>query len=249
MLTRDPPKATMAMNLVAEKYDATEQTVLEVLTLDDVITDRRRLQRLCRRAGLQANFHDAATLEEFAAALERTRFDIAFLDYHLGIGNGLDALRALSDHPKQTEAIAILVSSMGGLDLAIRAMREGCADYINKEELSVENVRKSVALAFERRLLLSSLREAQQAEQDMRLLLRRISLTCGREVCGVIGAALEQAARYRDAVKTRDGDDFAGELEQLKEVCTKLSRYLAELQVGADVTLTPEGLGPRKLDG
>ncbi|KUF11789.1 response regulator [Pseudoponticoccus marisrubri] len=129
---------------------------LTVMVLEDDEVDRIRLIKLCRRAGLEAAFHCAADLGEFQVQLDARPFDLVFIDYHLGLSTGQEALDLLQTHPEQQDAISIMVTSVDAPDVIIRAMRSGCVDYLIKEELCVETIRKSVFTAFQKTLLQST---------------------------------------------------------------------------------------------
>ncbi|EIE48672.1 putative PAS/PAC sensor protein [Citreicella sp. 357] len=123
------------------------------LIVDDDDADRYRLTKMCRKAGLDFAFHEAEGLKRMKALMDARRFDIVFLDYWLGIESGQEALELLRAHPNQRDAVVIMVSSVSRHDVVIEAMRSGCDDYLVKEELGLDAIRKSVANAFERRLV------------------------------------------------------------------------------------------------
>ena len=228
---------------------AVDEPPMEILILDDMEADRMRLKRLCEKAGLSFRCREADSIHAFRKSLDGPQYDILLIDYSLGDGTGLDALEAMKSHERQSGATAILVSSIDDLDIAIEAMRLGCADYINKEDLSVEALRKSLALAFERRLLLSSLSDAQASEKAMRLMLSRIARTSGQEIRSVIGATLKQVRTLTGGMATGEVQGLSASLERLDRLCGTLGRYLDVL--GREIERA-EGdvapIGPRVLD-
>ena len=118
-------------------------TRLRVLTLDDDNIDRMRLIRICEKSGMRFEYHEASSLEELKAHLDERTFDVVFLDHNLGRDSGLDALRVVISHEEQTGAIPIMVTGANDLKIAMEAMRNGCADYLVKEELTVASLTKS----------------------------------------------------------------------------------------------------------
>lgn len=126
---------------------------LTALVLDDEEADRYRLIKICSKAGLDLQVHEAASVAEMTPMLDAASYDIVFIDYHLGIATGQDALELVLGHPMQMDAVAIMVTSVDRHDVIIKAMRTGCHDYLIKEELGIEALRKSVAAAFERNLM------------------------------------------------------------------------------------------------
>lgn len=63
-------------------------------------------------------------------------FDIALLDYRMPGMNGLELIKALE--PKNNDAIFILITAFGDLDMAIEAIRTGVFDFIQKPFESAE---------------------------------------------------------------------------------------------------------------
>lgn len=143
---------------------------MQVLILDDDETDRMRLTRVLRRAGLEVDVTEIDDVAGLGPALDSARFDIVFIDYWLGFENGLDALALLSAHFNQARAVPIMLSRATEPHVIVEAMRAGCADYIVKDELSVDSIRACIASAFERRIMLNAMREG----QDLRFAIRRL---------------------------------------------------------------------------
>ena len=201
---------------------------LNILILDDMEADRARIRRLCRKAGLQFELFQAADLTEFRALLDAHEIDIAFLDYHLEMDTGLDALKMLIGHEDQVNAIPIMITSVDRHDIAVEAMRKGCADYLTKEELSVDSLRKSITSAFERRLLIAALGEAQSSRSAMHLSIMRFARTCGPQIREVLGGTL---AQVRSLKRTRAIDAQVKEtLFELEESCGDIFAFLDEVK-------------------
>ena len=127
--------------IVPLKIGDNPDRVFNVLFLDDQEADRMRLRRFLRKAGLEFQDFEAHDLTSFREQLDQHSMDIVFIDYHLEMENGLDALRHLIAHEDQASALPIMVSSVDRHDVIIEAMRMGCADYTVKEEASVDAVR------------------------------------------------------------------------------------------------------------
>ncbi|MDG4647357.1 response regulator [Roseibacterium sp. SDUM158017] len=215
---------------------------LNVLILDDVETDRLRLRRLLREAGLDFTLYEAADLAGFAARLDGASMDLVFLDYHLEMDTGLDALRILSAREDQAGALPIMVTSVGNCDVAVEAMRSGCADYLVKEQLSVEAIRKSVTSAFERRLLFAAFAEAKRTRDALSGLARRFAFTSGPEIRSVLSATLRHARSLRghEAITP----PFAEKLGALEDDCHEIFAFLSGV---ADILDGVEGSPARAL--
>ncbi|MEM1273369.1 MAG: response regulator [Pseudomonadota bacterium] len=148
---------------------------LQVLVLEDDATDRLRLQRVLSRAGLRADLTEVGSVEFFRPALDRQTYDLVFIDFWLGFASGLDALQILLAHPDQARAVPIMLSRATEPDIIVEAMRAGCADYVVKDSLDVETLRRCIAQAFERRIMLAAMREAQELRVAIRHLVDRLA--------------------------------------------------------------------------
>ncbi len=205
---------------------------LNVLILDDLDTDRVRLRRLCRKSGLEFELFEAEDLNGLREVLNNNRIDVAFLDYHLAMDTGLDALKILTAHEDQVHAIPIMVTSVEDPHVIVEAMRSGCADYLTKEELSVEAVRKSVASAFERRMLIAALNEAQSSRNAMRMSVSRIAKTCGPEIRSIMSGTIRQIRSLKQRGKLEE--NVSENFSKLERSCMDIFRFLDELKALLD---------------
>ncbi len=206
--------------------------MLRALVLDDNPIDRKRLRRLCTKAGLHLDFSEAGSLAEMRARMDDDAFDIVFIDYHLGMETGLDALRMLLAHEDQSQAIPIMVTSFARHDIAVEAMREGCADYLIKEELGVGALRKSLSSAFERRILLTALGEAKVMQGNLRKAMLRFRNSCGPEMRGIIGHVLKSTRDLRK--RAADDPDMLSSLTALERGCGDLTVLFDDLMTVAE---------------
>ncbi|MBF9034404.1 response regulator [Rhodobacterales bacterium HKCCE2091] len=201
---------------------------LEILMLDDNEIDRLRLKRLSEKAGLTFNCHEAHDLDSFRAQLDAQEMDLVFIDYHLDVDNGVDALHMLIAHEDQVDALPIMVTSMERHDVAVEAMRLGCADYIIKDQVTAESLRNAVASAFERKTLITALTNSRSAQQSIRSLFVRLALTSAPEISAVLMATMRKIRAMRS---TYAGDaEFANNLASLELSCQQLHGFLNEIE-------------------
>ncbi|WP_425101571.1 response regulator [Tropicibacter sp. S64] len=222
----------------APEQDVTEP--LKVLFLDDQQPDRNRLKRFCRKAGLKFQPYDAANLDEFRAILDQDVMDIVFLDYYLDMETGFDALKILTAHEEQVDAVPIMVTSVARHDIAVEVMRNGCADYLTKEELSIESVRKSIVSALERSILIAAIGQATSPRAAMRVSMTRVSKTCGPEIRAVLAATLRHVRGLRNS--TQSQSTMAANLDALEKSCSDINIFLDEIKEildGHSEILTP----------
>ncbi|WP_434290017.1 response regulator [Celeribacter sp. SCSIO 80788] len=192
------------MNEIAKQIEPSKDVgavpdhLLNVLFLDDQDADRMRLMRNCAKSGLKFKALEASDLKGFREILDEQSVDLVFLDYYLDMDTGLDALKILTQHEDQTHAIPIMVTSVDRHDIAVEAMRNGCADYITKEELSPDSLRKAVSSAFERHVLIAAIGQSQTSRAAIRMSMKRIANTCGPEMRSALAGTLRYVRGLRN---------------------------------------------------
>ncbi|EIE52454.1 response regulator receiver domain-containing protein [Salipiger aestuarii] len=190
---------------------------MTALVLDDEEADRYRLMKICTKAGLDLAFDEAESVAEMEPMLDDTTYDIVFIDYHLGIATGQDALEYVLAHPRQMDAVAIMVTSVDRHDVIIQAMRTGCHDYLIKEELGIEALRKSVASAFERNLMRRAQTEDHARIADLEATLERIDDSLRPEMRRILSSLLR---RIRSVAAQVHGGPLRLKHVEMEELCT-----------------------------
>lgn len=189
-------------------------TPIRALIIEDEEADRFRLITMCRRAGLNLEFHEAMDASEMREKIAGTKFDLIFVDYHLGFSTGLEVLEEIGGSRSQADAILIMVTSVNQHDIIIESMKSGCSDYLIKEELTVDSIRKSVATAFEKRLIQSALQKERERLDNARQAVRRFTSVIAPEMQRVMAAMLWRVrAMAKDEART--GPTRNKELEAL----------------------------------
>ncbi|HUJ25751.1 MAG TPA: sigma-54 dependent transcriptional regulator [Myxococcales bacterium] len=132
---------------------------MRVLVVDDERNIRKTLA-ICLQ-GLGCAVTEAGTSAAALEALERSAFDLAFVDLRLGSEGGLDLLpKLLADRPGLD---VIIITAYAAVDTAVEAIRRGARDYLPKP-FTPAQIRRAVEQVQERRAL-----EAQLADLEGRL--------------------------------------------------------------------------------
>ena len=118
---------------------------VRALILDDDVVERRLFRRAAERSGIQFDLTEAASLDEFRAAIAMDSYQVVFLDLNLGEGNGLDALDLIAGDGSPA---TIVISDQTDPSIAAEAFRRGCADYVEKSELSPKFLARTVSGAL-----------------------------------------------------------------------------------------------------
>jgi len=100
--------------------------------------------------------------EKALALLRRRAFDCVLLDLRLLDPNGLAALLSLVARPGDSPCGVVLLTTAADLPRAVEAMKQGAHDYLEKELITAELLRRTVANAIEKAALLGELDRVRQ---------------------------------------------------------------------------------------
>ena len=165
------------------------------------IEDDPGLSRLVR-AKLEADGYRVeicATGEEGLAAFDEALHDLVIVDYQLPDSNGLQVLATLM--ARGASVPVIIATGAGSEEIAVRAMKLGAADYINKETYSkffhllpslIEKTMRQHELARQKQRAETELRESEER-------LRSILASIDDAVLVTDKAGMFVAARAPDA--------------------------------------------------
>ena len=121
-------------------YDQRPANMAEVLILDDSVFDRKRLKRALGKLPGHFTVTEAGSLKNLQECLRSKRFDILFVDYGLGEGNGLDALKIIQSSEMNRDVFSIMVTGTDSSRLAVSALKGGFHDFVNKDDLSPKTI-------------------------------------------------------------------------------------------------------------
>ncbi len=132
-----------------------------VLVIDDEKNIRTTLAVCLEDIGCEVT--PAASAAGAMEAIERTPFDIAFLDLRLGDGDGLDLLaRLLAARPALS---VVIITAHATFDTAVEAMRRGALDYVPKP-FTPAQIRHIVEQVAERRAIAGRVAELENQLAD-----------------------------------------------------------------------------------
>jgi signal transduction histidine kinase len=117
-----------------------------------VIDDEAGMREGCRRALLPAGYH-VDTVPDLATARDRIEgngYDLYLIDVMLPDGSGLDLVPTILKH--DGNAICIIITGFGSIEMAVEAVRRGAYDFLSKPFTSDELL-VSVSQGLERRRL------------------------------------------------------------------------------------------------
>jgi two-component system, NtrC family, response regulator AlgB len=123
---------------------------VRALVIDDEKNIRATIALCLEEAGCEVEA--VGSSDSALAALERARFDIAFLDLRLAEESGLELIpKLLALRP---ELAIVVITAYATIETAVAAMRRGAQDYLQKP-FTPAQIRHAVERLAERRALLS----------------------------------------------------------------------------------------------
>ncbi len=131
---------------------------LRVLHVEDNPADHDLLEILLEQAGFDVELHHAIDAAGGAARIAEGGWDAHFIDARLPDGSGIDLIRRSGD-----EAPSILMTGLGERETADAALAAGAADFLSKNHLDAETLRRCLRYALERHRLNQRLREHARA--------------------------------------------------------------------------------------
>ena len=113
---------------------------------------------------------EAETLASAMGLIAHYGFDVILVDPTLPDARGLDTIRRLIE-ASPNAAVIVVSDSQGEESFAIRCVRYGAQDHLEKQHLSPLALRKSIAYAIERKNILQ---DNQDVLDDLAVALHRI---------------------------------------------------------------------------
>ncbi len=191
--------------------DDEPQKTIRILLFEDNAADADLVAEYLDLSKLDFSITTVKRLADGLQHLNAQRFDLVLLDLSLPDSRGIETLRSVM--AVTSDEVIIVLTGADDEELSLEALQVGAQDYLYKDRLSGEVLRRSIRYAIERSNLLRSL-EAHTAEIQYReALLRRIFdansdamliLTCAYEIKFLNPAA----AKLLEA----DADKLVGEI-------------------------------------
>lgn len=137
--------------------------------------------------------YDVTSIGEPIKAIElcrKTAFDLIITDLKMPKVSGIDFLKAIKD--QRPDAIVILITAYASGDTAIKAMKEGAYDYVEKGG-SIEELKKVVRSALQKKGFIENSIEEEKISADAENLF-----------CGMIGTNREMVKIFATIKKVSD---------------------------------------------
>lgn len=112
--------------------------MLKILLADDHAVVRHGIQQIISAAYPQAEFGEAASLNELHEMIYRESWDVVILDLAFPEGNGLEMLKQIKND--YADLPVLILSMYPEEQYALRAIRAGASGYLSKESAPEELV-------------------------------------------------------------------------------------------------------------
>ena len=216
------------IQLRAQKSAIQTPKFASILIVDDQRFDRARLRRMCEQLEFEVNISEVDTLESMGTALQLETYDLIFVDYHLPGGDGLQALHAVQFDPRNRNAATIMVTGDGQSEIAINAMKNGCSDFLMKEDLSNESVRRAVINALQKAGLNRDLETEEMMRGKVEIVLDCFAKECADEIKPMLFKMMRQVRVLQSS--RADEVKFTTMIVQIKNSCDRLLDFMIDIE-------------------
>lgn len=178
---------------------------IRVLVVDDNESDFYLVSALLHRNTFaRYDLKWAASYDAGLAELEKGGYDVAIVDYSLGLGTGLELLRATKH--RLGELPVILLTGHDSPEIDRQSTLAGAADYLCKTGLSTGQLERSIRYALRHGTTLAELR---QSRSRLESFLHHVP--CAVAICDPEGRVLFRNRLFADNIRDFDRDLGRGE--------------------------------------
>lgn len=144
----------------------TQTTALHVLVVDDYENQYIYIKDVLSTMSNTVFHVDwASTFESGKVGISSGVYDVCLVDYDLGDHNGIELLRFAVENNYRTPLI--LLTGRGSHEIDMEAMHAGAADYLDKANLRLASLERSIRYAIERSNAMNALRESESRQRTL----------------------------------------------------------------------------------
>ena len=145
---------------------------IQILLFEDNAADADLVNEYLELSNLSFDIFLVKRLADGVQALKGSSFDLVLLDLSLPDSSGIDTLKAVSAAAR--DEVIIVLTGADDEQLSLQALQAGAQDYLFKDRLSGEVLRRSIRYAIERSALLNRAEAHAKEVQHSAALLRRV---------------------------------------------------------------------------
>lgn len=205
----------------------TARKAVRALIVEDNGFDRRRITHAASEAGLNLDFAEASNCDQARKLMQTESFGLCIFDYRLPDGDGVALARDRAMTPLNAHVPVIIVAGTGEAAVAVEAMHSGCADYLLKDALSAEALKRSVINALEKSRLTQERDHAEAQKDVLKTVLERFSKDCVTELRPTVTRMLRLVRNMNSELRD---PRHAEQLRELESAGTLLFGFLQEIE-------------------
>lgn len=138
------------------------ELLIRALLVEDSPSDAELFQHVFLRAASgKWNLAHVERLSEAIEACRENTFDIALLDLRLPDSDGVDTVTQFCTSVPDVPVVILTV--FDDEELALKAMSKGAQDYLVKDQVNVQLLRRTICYTIERAQILRRLKDSEQA--------------------------------------------------------------------------------------
>lgn len=200
---------------------------INVLIVDDNQFDRVRIRRMFENIGFSCQLSEVDGLEALAGNLDTQEFDIVLIDFQLPQGDGIEVLKKIQEHELNHDAVTVMIAGDDQSQVAVRAMKNGCKDYIAKGILNAHRLRTLVLSVIEGTE--NSPAKADKLHERLEILISRVKDHHSSELQPKISKIIEDLRSLRARVYLPNSP-LAHELASVEKRCLSLWTSVLETE-------------------
>ena len=161
-------------------------------------------------------------------AAER-EFGLFIFDYSLPDGDGLALAREITANDLKSGAPVIMIAGQGVAQIAVEAMRAGCADYLIKGSVNSESLVRAILNALEKSRLTRERNDAVAEKDIFKAVLERFAKDCVSEMKPAVMRMTRQVHDLPNSGGVA-GHNADPKILELVESCRLLQNFLEEIE-------------------
>ena len=121
---------------------------LKILLIDGDEAGRENVKHLLKKSNLNVNLNEAGDCNLGIEIIKAQEFDCILVDYHLPDAKGIEVIDQIRE--VNTDRVPVIVlAGMGSEKMAVEVLKKGAADYVSKNELNSEVLKRSITNAVQ----------------------------------------------------------------------------------------------------
>lgn len=201
--------------------------LISALVIDDNAFDRRRLARIADDTDLDFFIKEVGSVQEFGHILDQEKFDVIYVDLNLAGEDGTKLLPGVRAHHTNRDAAMIMIAGNNQAEEALRAIRAGFADYIEKEVLSPATLERATVNALQKSRLTRAAISAEEETKSIEKVLKSFATACSHEMRPMMTRMVRQVRQMKSEAETLGIQ--SKNLVDIEQTCARMDEFFQDL--------------------